>query len=727
MKKSFLLLVVACFWLAGAFAQTGSIENLQVAQRTDGSGLVDIHFDLNGAGESYNLQFEASFDDGASYAPLSETFLTGELTNVLPGAGKHIIWAGKASHPETFSTQTRVRVIAIEYIPPTAPTVITAEITNITSTSSTSGGNVTDDGGAPVIARGVVWSTSQNPTLEDYEGFTEDGLGEGEFTSELTELLPETTYYSRAYAENSVGIGYGEELSFETLPIPEWQCGDILIDSRDGNEYFTVQIGDQCWMAENLAFLPAVSQNTQGSDIDPYYYVYGYNGTNISHAKSNPNYELYGVLYNWPAALISCPQFWFLPEDSDWKILEGAADSQYPIGDPEWDKAGYWRGYDVSKNLKSTSLWDNNGNGIDLFGFNGLPGGRRTYANGFTYKDVYAFWWTATQLHTNPNYGRDRIFVSEWNTSMRTHDEKNYGYSVRCLRHETAPPSNYNLNLEVNPVGAGTVTGDGQYQAGQQVNISTEANSGWEFVNWTEYNEVVSESPNFVYTMPAQDITLTAIFVEEVVGFTCGDPLIDARDGQSYETVQIGTQCWMAENLAFLPEVTQSTTVSNYEPYYYVYGYQGFNITEAKATENYQTYGVLYNWTAAISACPNGWDLPTDNETKILEGESDSQYEVSNQIWDNIQWRGFDVGKNLKTSYGWYGIQGIDLINFSGLPGGYQHEKMFEHITYIGYWWTASETLSSHATFRSLAYYDDRSYRNDEKKSTGCSIRCIKK
>lgn len=80
------------------------------------------------------------------------------------------------------------------------------------------------------------------------------------------------------------------------------------------------------------------------------------------------------------------------------------------------------------------------------------------------------------------------------------------------MRDATAPPPTYNLNLEVSPEGAGTVSGAGQYQAGEQVNITAEANPGWEFENWTDDDGIVSEAANFIYTMPAEDVTLTANF-----------------------------------------------------------------------------------------------------------------------------------------------------------------------------------------------------------------------
>ncbi len=103
-----------------------------------------------------------------------------------------------------------------EQIPdPESPIVTTADVTDITQTTAVSGGNVTDDGGASVTARGVCWSTSQNPTISD--NHTSDGNGTGSFTSNLTNLTANTTYYVRAYATNENGTSYGEQKSFTTL------------------------------------------------------------------------------------------------------------------------------------------------------------------------------------------------------------------------------------------------------------------------------------------------------------------------------------------------------------------------------------------------------------------------------------------------------------------------------------------------------------------------------
>ena len=98
---------------------------------------------------------------------------------------------------------------------PESPVVTTSDVTDVTQNTAVSGGNVTDDGGSSVTARGVCWSTSQNPTVSD--NHTTDGNGTGIFTSNITNLTANTTYYVRAYATNEKGTSYGEQKSFTTI------------------------------------------------------------------------------------------------------------------------------------------------------------------------------------------------------------------------------------------------------------------------------------------------------------------------------------------------------------------------------------------------------------------------------------------------------------------------------------------------------------------------------
>ena len=106
-------------------------------------------------------------------------------------------------------------LLAQSTLPPvTLPNITTSNISSITKSSAEGSGNITDDGGAPVTARGVCYSTSQNPTIANNK--TSEGSGAGSFTSNLTGLTANTTYYVRAYATNSVGTAYGNQVTFTT-------------------------------------------------------------------------------------------------------------------------------------------------------------------------------------------------------------------------------------------------------------------------------------------------------------------------------------------------------------------------------------------------------------------------------------------------------------------------------------------------------------------------------
>lgn len=100
----------------------------------------------------------------------------------------------------------------------TIPVLTTSVINNITLNEASSGGNITSNGGSDITARGVVWSTLPNPTIS-LTSKTTDGVGIGIFTSNIVSLTPNTTYYVRAYATNSIGTSYGNEINFITASI----------------------------------------------------------------------------------------------------------------------------------------------------------------------------------------------------------------------------------------------------------------------------------------------------------------------------------------------------------------------------------------------------------------------------------------------------------------------------------------------------------------------------
>ncbi|MFT3751684.1 MAG: hypothetical protein QM800_02020 [Paludibacter sp.] len=141
----------------------------------------------------------------------SATYVTSWFTNFNAGYQSS---ASKLAGVNDYIKQLRV---IRNFSPAVLPTVTTASITNVAAGSATSGGNVTNDGGAPVLARGVCWSTSANPTIADSK--TTDGTGTGGFVSNLSGLASGTLYYVRAYATTVAGTAYGSQVSFTTTAI----------------------------------------------------------------------------------------------------------------------------------------------------------------------------------------------------------------------------------------------------------------------------------------------------------------------------------------------------------------------------------------------------------------------------------------------------------------------------------------------------------------------------
>jgi uncharacterized protein (TIGR02145 family) len=203
------------------------------------------------------------------------------------------------------------------------------------------------------------------------------------------------------------------------------QSTGSFTDSRDGHIYKTVKIGNQTWMAENLAYLPAVNRVSESGFEESCFYVYGYSGVNLAEALKSPYFQKYGALYNWKAANESCPVGWHLPTDQEWKEMEkflGMTITDYNRG---WISSG-----ETGKKLKSASGWQVN-NGTDEAGFSILPAGCRGY-EGFQSMGFCGYFWTASP--SGSDNGWRRGFCSDDNGSCREEDRKYFGISVRCLK-----------------------------------------------------------------------------------------------------------------------------------------------------------------------------------------------------------------------------------------------------------------------------------------------------
>lgn len=218
-----------------------------------------------------------------------------------------------------------------------------------------------------------------------------------------------------------------------TAPGP-YTCGDSIYDSRDGNKYGTTKIGSQCWMSQNLAYLPSVSPSSSGSEYSPRYYVYGYQGGDVSAAKATANYNIYGVLYNWPAAMAGsngsntnpsgvqgvCPDGWHLPSHAEWTQLTDHLGGQSVAGgDMKEAGTAHWK----SPNTGATNL----------SGFRALPGGYRYWSTGvFSGLTVLTYFWTSFQSGSVFAYGRYMSYTTTLVSGIpyRLTD----GFSVRCLK-----------------------------------------------------------------------------------------------------------------------------------------------------------------------------------------------------------------------------------------------------------------------------------------------------
>ena len=209
-------------------------------------------------------------------------------------------------------------------------------------------------------------------------------------------------------------------------------------------------------------------------------------------------------------------------------------------------------------------------------------------------------------------------------------------------------------------------------------------------------------------------------------GKSCG---VIQYNGQVYQTVVIGLQCWMGENLnigAMINSSSEQTNNDIIEKYCY-----------DNNTSNCDTFGGLYQWDevmqyvttqGAQGICPDDWHIPTDDEWKILEGIVDSQYPVGDPEWNGTTWRGFDAGYHLKSTLGWNSSgNGDDSFRFKALPGGYRHGNGdFYYLGDYAYLWSSAEAISSATWYRRLSYDIDEVYRFYILKPVGVSVRCLR-
>ena len=461
----------------------------------------------------------------------------------------------------------------------------------------------------------------------------------------------------------------------------------------DGNVYKTVKLGNQVWMAENLrttryADGRKIPLGTTSSYDVAYRYYPNNNSANVS---------TYGYLYNWEAVMKGassssanpsgvqgiCPDGWHVPSDAEWTELTNyvKSQSQYVCGDYTGN---------IAKALASEEGWNsspnycavgNNPDANNATGFSARPAG---YYNGYygNFGD-YADFWSATQHHSyDDTYGRGLNYGNA-NVS-RNYDFQSYGYTVRCVRNEEGSRSE----------------GGGDNEGGD-------------------------DNPD------DNDTTVTAQ--------PCpGAPTVTDVDGNVYNTVQIGEQCWMRENLK-TTKYANGTTI----PLGAGASYRAHRYYPDANSANVSDYGYLYNWAAVMNGsasseanpsgvqgiCPNGWHVPSDAEWTELTNYVKSQSQYVCGVNTNY------IAKALASETGWYSYEeechvGNDpsannATGFSARPAG-KYDDYYASFGNLAGFWSATQYFSEFAYGRYLVYSDANVGRNYYFEARGYSVRCVR-
>ncbi len=273
----------------------------------------------------------------------------------------------------------------------------------------------------------------------------------------------------------------------------------------------------------------------------------------------------------------------------------------------------------------------------------------------------------------------------------------------------TPTPDKYTVTLTSAGTGA---SGSGSYEVGTTVTIKAgTAPTGQQFKEWTATG-VTLTSPNSAtttFSMPANAVTVTAVF--EATGATPTDTI---------EYVTIGGKKWMKKNL----------NIETADSWCHGDGGQAFDyvsktyrtLSSSEIQANCNKYGRLYTWSAARTACPNGWHLPSRAEWGALAIAAGGTGTYGN---------GGTAGKALKSTSGWNGYNGdsgngTDQYGFSALPGGIRDtDSTFANAGNYGYWWTAAEYSDGNASFRHMGYVNDYVGEENYDKGGGFSVRCV--
>ncbi len=602
------------------------------------------------------------------------------------------------------------------------PTLTTSAVSSITQTSAILGGNVLSSGGGTVTGRGVCWSTSVNPTISN--SLTSDGTGEGSFVSNLTSLLPGTTYHVRAYAVNGAGPAYGNEVVFTTNPILVPTLTTTAVTSitfttassggnitADGGAAVTAR--GVCWATTSNPttsnskttdgngtgiFTSSLTTLTQGTTYHLRAYAVNSGGT----AYGNE------IIFTTPAILV--PTLTTTAVTSITLTTAASGGNITSDGGGAVTARGVCWATTSNPTTSNSKTTDGTGTGSFVSNITGLLPGTvyhvRAYAtnvSGTAYGSDAQFITVAVVAPSLTTNAVTSIDVTSAVSGGTISSDGGGAISAKGVCWSTSP----------NPTTADSKTSDGTGSASFSSSITGLSNGTTYYVRAYATNSAATTYGNQVsFNTKMADI-----------------------EGNKYNTVTIGSQVWMAENLktttytdhTLIPNITDNTLWMNATTDAYCW--------YANDETTYKPlYGAIYNWFAVntLKLCPTGWHVPSDVEYENLEsflGMPTAQL----TIWG---WRGTDQGTQMKSTSGWNAGNGTNTSGFTGLPGGYRYggSGVFNNAGDLTYWWTSDDGGSPvNATYRRLDGVDPitlvpitQVYRGGVIKQGGKYVRCMK-
>ena len=507
-------------------------------------------------------------------------------------------------------------------------------------------------------------------------------------------------------------------------------CDGLGTVTYQGHDYQLVEIGDQCWFAENLqAFnhtngdgIPSNLSNeewstTEAGAVGVYgqsaegcgdSFTPGYNACDTLFSLAN-----FGRLYNFysvedPRGL--CPSDWVVASDTAWMEME----IHLGMSLEEANSNG-WRGTNQGHILKTTEFWYNSGNGIDSLGFAAAPGGYRHYNYGAYVDAGYnSDYWTSSPV-TNSNHGISRLLFNNQNGILRGTPNKGNGRSIRCIKSET--------DICFDPDGDGVCPEDEISGCTDETACNFDAEATHDDESCIPNQEAGSscddgDDNTFNDAWDAETCTCagTPAVAEDGSG-PCEGALTVNYHGYDYLLVEIGEQCWFAENL-------RATDYSNGDSMQGGLTNDEWSITTEGAqtiydndSTNLVNYGRSYNWYAASDprgACPSGWRVPnTENLT---------------QLTDHLGGAAI-AGDALKANvFGDFGDENSNSSGFGMRAGGNRSlVGYFSELGSHGYIWSTTPLLDqANARSRSFLSTSDEVGDGYTYRRTGFSVRCLK-